>query len=151
MHAFYRLRMDKHACVGLSHGCAIAELPTVHIGRIWNSYSAGFYNTETCPRKRREGVAHASLRPAETFMRVCLRPMEAACFCVRKCANNRQMIDAGIQRFYNTHAQLASVSYKHAKRCVRYVYICKHWLPYFSYTETVTRMRVLHEDEICFT
>ena len=50
-------------------------------------------------RERREGVANASLRPAETFMRECLTPTEAVCFHVRKCANNRQLIDAGIQRF----------------------------------------------------
>ena len=60
-------------------------------------------------RERREGVAHASLRPAETFMRACLRPTEAACFRVRKCANNRELIDAVIKGLYNTHAQLASV------------------------------------------
>ena len=49
--------------------------------------------------ERREGVAHASLTPGETFIRACLRPTEAACFHVQKCANNRQLIDASIQRF----------------------------------------------------
>ena len=53
--------------------------------------------------------------------------------------------------FYNTHAQLASVSYKYAKRRLRYVYMRKHWLAHFSYTETVTCMHVLRNDEICFT
>ena len=46
--------------------------------------------------ERREGVAHASLRPVETFMYACLIPTEAPCFHVRKCANNHQLIDAGI-------------------------------------------------------
>ena len=50
-------------------------------------------------RERREGAAHASLRPAETFMRACHRPTEAARFRVRKGANNRQLIVAGVQRF----------------------------------------------------
>ena len=50
-------------------------------------------------RERTERVAHASLRPAETFMRVCPRPMEAVCFRVRKGANNHQLIVAGVQRF----------------------------------------------------
>ena len=50
-------------------------------------------------RERRERVMHASLRPTEAFMHVCMRPTEAACFRVRKCAKNRQLIDAGIQRF----------------------------------------------------
>ena len=49
--------------------------------------------------KRREGVAHASLRQAETFMRVCLRPTEAACFHVRQCANTYQLNVVSIQRF----------------------------------------------------
>ena len=47
--------------------------------------------------------------------------------------------------------QLTSIWYKHAKRRVRYVYIRKHLLAYFLYSETLTRMRVLQEDDICFT
>ena len=50
-------------------------------------------------RERRERVVHASLRPAETFMRACRRPTEAACFRVQKCANNHQLIVAGFERF----------------------------------------------------
>ena len=49
--------------------------------------------------RKGKGVACASLRPAETFMRVCRRPTEAACFRAQKCANNRQLIVAGVQRF----------------------------------------------------
>ena len=48
---------------------------------------------------RREEVAQASLRPAETFMHACRRPTEAACLRVQKYANNRQLIVAGAQRF----------------------------------------------------
>ena len=44
-------------------------------------------------------MCHLELRPAETFMCACLRPREAACFRVWKCANNCQLIVAGIQRF----------------------------------------------------
>ena len=36
---------------------------------------------------------------AETFMHACLRPMEAECFCVRKCGKNCQLNVAGFQRF----------------------------------------------------
>ena len=56
-------------------------------------------------------------------MHVCMRPTEAACFCVQKCANNHQLIVADVQSFYDTHAQLTSVLYKHAKCHVRYIYI----------------------------
>ena len=43
---------------------------------------------------------------------------------------------------YDTHTQPASISYRHAKRCMRFVHIRKQYLAYFSYTETVMRMRV---------
>ena len=49
-------------------------------------------------RQRKERVVHASLRPAETFMRACRRPTEAPCFRVQKCANNHQLIGAGVER-----------------------------------------------------
>ena len=98
-------------------------------------------------------VVYASLRPTEAFMPACMRPTEAACFRVQKCVNNHQLIDAGIQRFLR-HActtRFHILYCKHAKCHARYVYIRKHWLAGFPYTETVTRMRILHEDEICFT
>ena len=57
----------------------------------------------------------------------------------------------GLKDYYNTPTQPVSVSPRHAKRCMRYVYICKQRLVHFSYTEAVTCMRVLHKDEICFT
>ena len=69
-------------------------------------------------RKRREGVEHASLRPAETFMRACLRPMEAACFHVQECASNHQLIDAGIQRFLR-HAYAARFRMQNALCALR--------------------------------
>ena len=80
-------------------------------------------------------------------MRACRRPTEAACLRERKCANNHQLIVAGVLRFYDTHAQLTSLWYKHPKRRVRYVYANT----YFLYTETLTHMRVLRNDEICFS
>ena len=64
-------------------------------------------------RERRERVVYVSLRPTETFIHACLRPMEAARFRVRKCPNNLHLIIA----------QLTSILYKHAKRRVRYVYV----------------------------
>ena len=102
-------------------------------------------------RERRERVVYMFLIPMETFMRACLRPTEAARFREQKCANNHQLIVAGVQRSL-LHACAAYFRVIHTrKRRVCYVYILKHWLAYFSYTETVTYMRVLHEDEICFT
>ena len=79
-------------------------------------------------RESREGssVCITYCRSAETFRHACLRPTEAACICVQKCANNHQLIVAGVQGFYDTHAQLTSVSSKHAKRHVHYIYIRKH-------------------------
>ena len=50
-------------------------------------------------RYRRERVAYTSLIPVEAFMRACMRPTEAACFRIKKCANNHQLIVASIQRF----------------------------------------------------
>ena len=86
---------------------------------------------------RRERVAFVSLRPAETFMRAYYD-------------THRSCMLPVFKGMYDTHTQLASVSYRHAKRCVHCVHICKYWLAYFSYTETVTRLRVLHKDEICW-
>ena len=50
-------------------------------------------------RARSVRVVHASLKPTEMFMHVCLRPTEAARFRVQKCANNHQLIVAGLERF----------------------------------------------------
>ena len=90
-------------------------------------------------RARRERVADASLRPAETFMHACT------------VQGPRKLNVAVFKGFYDTQTQPVSVSLKNAKSCVRSMYIHKQWLAYFSYTETGTCMRVLHKDEICFT
>ena len=77
--------------------------------------------------RERERVVYALLIPTETFMHACLRPTEAVRFHERKCANNHQLIVASVQRFLQqASAELISVLYKHAKRHMRYVYICKH-------------------------
>ena len=76
--------------------------------------SASFYNTETCAREGK-GVACASLRPVETFMRACTRPREAACLRFRKCANNCQLIVAGILRFLQ-HASAAHFHVIHTRK-----------------------------------
>ena len=134
-------------------GCSAAHSAQWHDLELWFRRLLQHGNM----RERKERVVYASLRPTKTFMHACLRPTEAAHFRVQKCANNHQLIVADIQRFlqhactFSHIAQLTSVTYKHAKRCVRYVYIRKHWLAYFSYTETITCMRFFHEDEICFT
>ena len=98
-------------------------------------------------RERRERVVYALLIPTETFMHVCLTPSDAARFCVRKCANNHQLIVAGVQRFLRqagtAHLRVMHTCKMPCALCI-IVYICKHWLAYFSYTETVTCMCVLH-------
>ena len=86
-------------------------------------------------RARRERVVHASLRLTEAFMHACISTTEAAGFRVQKCANNHQLIVAGFERFYDTHAQPVSVSPRHAKRRVRYVYI---------YTQTLIVVFFVH-------
>ena len=44
------------------------------------------------------------------FMHACLRPTEAACYRVRKCANNHQLIVAVVEKFlrhaYTAHFRL---------------------------------------------
>ena len=77
-------------------------------------YSAGYYNTETFAREGKD-VACASHRPAETFMRACRRPTEAACLRVRKCANNCQLFVAGAQRFLR-HACTAHFRVIHTRK-----------------------------------
>ena len=86
------IRMHGYNYVGnAAHGAQWQELELI-LHRLL------LYNMETCAREGK-GVACASLRPVETFMRACMRPMEAACFRVPKCANNHQLIVAGVQRF----------------------------------------------------
>ena len=71
-------------------------------------------NMETFAREGKDVVC-ASQRPAETFMRACRRPTEAACLRVRKCANNRQLIVAGAQRFLR-HACAAHFRVIHTRK-----------------------------------
>ena len=72
-------------------------------------------------RERRERVAYASLRPTETLMHACQRKLHVSVY------ETAQTIISWLlpayKGLYDTHAQLTSVSYKHAKRSVRYVYI----------------------------
>ena len=75
-------------------------------------------------RERRERILHASLRPAETFMRACHRPREAAHFRVQKCANNHQLIVAGVERSLR-HACAAAhfrVIHTHKTPCALRIY-----------------------------
>ena len=48
---------------------------------------------------KRKRVVNASHRPADTFKHVCIRPTEAAHFRLQKCANNLQLIIAGVETF----------------------------------------------------
>ena len=86
-------------------------------------------------RARRERVANVSLRPTE-----------AACFRVQKCANNHQLVVAGIQRCvqYTYSACFRVIHTRKTLHALR-TYIRKQWLAYVSYTETVKRVHVLHK------
>ena len=94
----FRTRISMHAWVSTTDARSQRRPKCTVAGAGTNRYCAGFYNTETCAKEGKE-VACASLRPAEMFMRACRRPTEVACFRVRKCANNHQLIVAGVQRF----------------------------------------------------
>ena len=87
----------------------------------------------------------------ETFISACLRSKEAACFRVGKCANNRQLIVAIIQRIV-LFAYAARFRLTQTRKMLCALRICKQTvIGIFFYTETVKHMRVLHDDEICFT
>ena len=65
----------------------------------------------------------ASLRPAEAFVCACMRATEAACFRIQKCANNRQLIVAGIKRFLRcTYTARFRVIHTHKTLCTLRVY-----------------------------
>ena len=88
--------------------------------------------------EKRERVVYASLSPAETFMRACRRPTEAARFHRSKVFT----ICSALPYHIDTQNTV----------CATYcTYIRKHLLAYFSYMETLTRMRGLHNGEIHFT
>ena len=116
----FRIRISTHACLNKAV-CNSANHRLLQHG-----------NRHT----RRERVAYASLRPAETFMRAYLRPREAARFCVRKCANNRLLIVAGIQRF---------ARYAYAAR-FRVIYTRKALHALRTFTQTVIGIFFLHRN-----
>ena len=135
----FRIRISMHACLNSELGCVCIcqDRSTAH--------SAQWQDVELIIRrptqhrnrpKRRERVAYASLRPAERFMRACLRPTEAACFPVRKCANNRQLIVAGIQRF-------VGYAYAYAAR-FRIIQTCKTLCALLKYTQTLIGVFFIH-------
>ena len=87
-------------------------------------------------RETMERVVCASLRPAEAFMRVCMRPAEAACFHIRICANNRQLIVAGIQRFLRcAYRYTARFHVIHTRKTLRALHV---------YTQTVIGVFFVH-------
>ena len=106
-------------------GCLPCDRSTAHSAQ-WQDLELIFRRPSQHGKRctRRERVVFASLRPSEKFMRACMRPTEAACCRYLKVCTTCIL-----------HMQLASVSYtlysRHAKRCVRYVHIRKHWLRIF--------------------
>ena len=77
--------------------------------------------------KRREGVMHASLRPADMFMHVCRRPTEAARFCVRKGTNKLPHPS----KYANTDWRIFC-TWKHSHACMAYTMVKSvllRWMP----------------------
>ena len=84
--------------------------------------------------KTRERVVYASLQPAEAECCVRMRPTEAACFRIQKCANNCQLIVAGIQRFIQC-AYTARFHVIHTRKMLRALRV---------YTQTVIGVFFVH-------
>ena len=80
-------------------------------------------------------------------MHACQRPTEDARFRVRKGAINRLLIVAGAQRFLR-YAYVACFRIIQTRKTPFVLHV---FCAVFLYTETVKRIRVLREDEICFT
>ena len=72
----------------------LERCPQCPVARAGTNIRPAITTRKHCAREGTE-VACASVRPAETFMRACCRPTEAARFRVQKCANNLQLIIAG--------------------------------------------------------
>ena len=69
-------------------------------------------------------------------MRACMRPTEAACFRKRKCANNRQLIVAGIKKFLQyAYAYAARFRVIHTRKTLRTLRV---------YTQTVIGIFFVH-------
>ena len=86
-------------------------------------------------------------------MRVCCRPTEAARFREQKCANNRQLIVAGVQRFLR-HACTAHFRVIHTRKtfCALRIYTQTLIDVFFVHGNgNMHACLTVHEDEICFT
>ena len=117
------------------HACLNKDLLQ---SRRWPQCSVAGYGTNiplvfTTGASENGRVTYVSLRLAETFIRGCLRPTEAACFCVKKCSNNRQLIVVAIHRFVRyayAYAMYAALSvYQKCKQndvCATYTIIHVH-------------------------
>ena len=81
----------------------------------------------------------ASLRPAEAFVCACMRATEAACFRIQKCANNRQLIVAGIKRFLRC-------TYTARFPCHTYTQNAVYATCIYANTQTVIGIFFVHED-----
>ena len=87
-------------------------------------------------RERRKRVVYVLLTPTETLIHACLRPTEAARFREQKCANNHQLIVAGVQRFLR-HACAARF---------RVIHTCKPPCALRIYTQTLIGVFFVHRN-----
>ena len=87
-------------------------------------------------------------------MCACQRPTEAACFRVQKGANNHLLIVAGVERFLR-HAYAARFCVIQTRKTLHVLRVYTQTLigVFFVHRNgnTHLRMRVLYDDEICFT
>ena len=137
-HVYYRFRISisMHACLSkdvYDHSAAHRAL--------WQDLELIFRRLFQHGNRpaRRARIVYASLSLQK---RSCVRVWDPQKLHVSVYENVRTIVSWLLLAFkglYDTHTQPVSVSYIHAKRCVHYVHIRKHWLAYFSYTETVIR------------
>ena len=116
--------MNKHACMGLGHGCASQHRPQCPVAGSGTNISPAFTT--------RKYVRHLGPRKRSCMHVLGPRKQHASVY------ENVQTIISWLlpllKGFYDTHT------------CTICTYISKQWLEHFSYTETVTCMRVLHKD-----
>ena len=105
---------------------------------------AGTFTTRKHAQEKGRGVACASL---DQRKRSCVRVVNPWKLHVSVNENAQTIVSSLLpvfKGFYDTHMRHTSVSYRHAKRSVHFIYI-------YANTETRTCMHGLHDDEIHFT
>ena len=114
----------------------------------WQDLELTFHNTA---REKGKGCVCVSETSGSVDARVSETHVSSTFPCTKQTQTLFSWLLPLFKGLYDTHTQPVSASYRHAKRCVRYVNTRKQYSAYFSYTETVTHVRVWDDDEIRFT